>query len=105
MANSVKIDNISLPVMLWTKYTRVEALPSLVVATTPVVVAKKSTNGKAHVTNNQADIEFLVERLKPALINRIAPYQSSFVPGRKIRDNILVAKELPHSMKKIQVWP
>nr|XP_025625612.1 uncharacterized protein LOC112717904 [Arachis hypogaea] len=44
--------------------------------------------------------KIIVERLKPALTNRIAPFQSSFVPGRKIHDNILIAKELIHVMRK-----
>ncbi|RYR27722.1 hypothetical protein Ahy_B01g051758 [Arachis hypogaea] len=46
--------------------------------------------------------KILVNRLKPALIDRIAPHQSSFVPGRKIQDNILIAKELSHVMRRMK---
>ncbi|XP_016178547.1 uncharacterized protein LOC107621000 [Arachis ipaensis] len=46
--------------------------------------------------------KILVERIKPALDGRISPYQSSFIPGRKIQDNIIIAKEILHSMKKIK---
>ncbi|XP_025702516.1 uncharacterized protein [Arachis hypogaea] len=48
------------------------------------------------------DTWIIVNRLKPALKDRISPFQSSFVPGRIIHDNILIAKELTHTMKKMK---
>ncbi|XP_057746094.1 uncharacterized protein LOC130965343 [Arachis stenosperma] len=44
----------------------------------------------------------LVERLKPHLNDRIATHQSNFIPGRKIQDNIIIAKELIHTMKRMK---
>ncbi|KAL4307123.1 uncharacterized protein LOC107605009 [Arachis ipaensis] len=46
--------------------------------------------------------KIIVERLKPTLKDRISPYHSSYVPGRKIHDNILIAKEMTHIMKKMK---
>ncbi|KAL4288937.1 hypothetical protein AHAS_Ahas19G0336100 [Arachis hypogaea] len=46
--------------------------------------------------------KILVQRPKPHLNDRISPHQSSFIPGRKIQDNILIAKEVMHSMKKMK---
>ena len=39
---------------------------------------------------------------KPALIDRIAPNKSSFIPGRKIHRSVIIAKELDHSMTRIR---
>ncbi|XP_016191695.1 uncharacterized protein LOC107632535 [Arachis ipaensis] len=43
--------------------------------------------------------KILVERIKPHLNDRIAVNQSSFIPERKIQDNILIAKEMMHTMR------
>lgn len=40
----------------------------------------------------------LVYRLRPFLGKLIGPYQSAFVPGRTIHDNILIAHEVLHAM-------
>lgn len=32
----------------------------------------------------------------------IAPEQSSFIPGRQTKDNIIVAQELMHTMRKLR---
>lgn len=39
-------------------------------------------------------------RLQALLSNLIGPHQTSFVPGRHIVDNIVVAQEVVHSMRK-----
>lgn len=44
----------------------------------------------------------IVNRLKPLMDKLVSPYQTSFVPRRSIHDNIVVAKETVHSMKKMQ---
>ncbi|XP_072076458.1 uncharacterized protein [Arachis hypogaea] len=44
----------------------------------------------------------VVNRIKPTLVNRIAPFQSSFIQGRLIQDNIIIAKEMVHDMKKMR---
>ena len=41
-------------------------------------------------------------KVKPTLVDCIVPYQSSFILGRKIQDNIIIVKELNHCMKKIK---
>lgn len=41
-------------------------------------------------------------RLRPLMPSWIAPNQSSFVPNRHIQDNIIVAQELIHIMKKLR---
>ncbi|KAL4292566.1 hypothetical protein AHAS_Ahas18G0040900 [Arachis hypogaea] len=46
--------------------------------------------------------KIMVDRIKPYLNDRIAVHQSSFIPGRKIQDNILIAKEMIHIMKKMK---
>ncbi|KAL4298891.1 hypothetical protein AHAS_Ahas17G0046200 [Arachis hypogaea] len=44
--------------------------------------------------------KILANRIKTTLNNRISPAQSSFIPGRKIQDNIIIAHEIIHSMRK-----
>ncbi|CAJ2634326.1 unnamed protein product [Trifolium pratense] len=41
-------------------------------------------------------------QLKPLLDGIISPYQSSFIPGRTIHHNIIVAQEMVHSMAKMK---
>ncbi|WJX23235.1 hypothetical protein P8452_12461 [Trifolium repens] len=44
----------------------------------------------------------IVNRIKPLLNGIISPYQSSFIPGRTIHHNIIVAQEMVHSMAKMK---
>ena len=44
----------------------------------------------------------IVGRLKKLMSKLISEVQSSFVPGRYIRDNIIVAQEIIHSMRKMK---
>ncbi|KAI9118055.1 hypothetical protein K1719_010387 [Acacia pycnantha] len=44
--------------------------------------------------------KLIVNRLKPFMDKWISPYQSSFVPKRSIHDNIIIAKEVVHSMSR-----
>ncbi|CAJ2645224.1 unnamed protein product [Trifolium pratense] len=44
----------------------------------------------------------IVNRIKPLLDGIISPYQSSFIPGRTIHHNIIVAQEMVHSMAKMK---
>ena len=44
----------------------------------------------------------MTNHLKPVLPQIIGPFQSSFVPGHQITDNILIYQEVLHSMKKKQ---
>ncbi|XP_072076475.1 uncharacterized protein [Arachis hypogaea] len=46
--------------------------------------------------------KILVSKIKPTLSERISPNQSSFVPGRFIHDNIIIASEMIHSMKRMK---
>lgn len=39
-------------------------------------------------------------RLKDSLPSLIGPYQSSFIKGRSIIDNIIIAQEMVHSMRR-----
>lgn len=32
----------------------------------------------------------------------VSPFQSGFIPGRRIQDNIVVAQEMMHSMHKVR---
>ncbi|BFG37550.1 hypothetical protein CerSpe_238240 [Prunus speciosa] len=43
--------------------------------------------------------KILVARLKPILPSLISPNQVSFVPGRQINDNILIAQETMHKFR------
>jgi hypothetical protein len=42
-----------------------------------------------------------VERLKECIAELISPFQTGFVPGRNIYENIIVAREMMHSMSKM----
>ncbi|XP_073051225.1 uncharacterized protein [Primulina eburnea] len=42
----------------------------------------------------------MTNRLKHVMPDLVGPYQSSFVPGRQISDNIIVYQEVLHSMRK-----
>ncbi|GAU36844.1 hypothetical protein TSUD_213680 [Trifolium subterraneum] len=46
--------------------------------------------------------KIIVNRIKPLLNSIISPYQSSFIPGRTIHHNIIVAQEMVHSMSKMK---
>ncbi|XP_026459195.1 uncharacterized protein LOC113359837 [Papaver somniferum] len=43
--------------------------------------------------------KILANRIKPYLKRIISPYQSAFVPGRAIQDNIIIVHEMVHTMK------
>ena len=43
--------------------------------------------------------KLLVNRIKPLMPTLIGPAQTSFVPGRHITDNIVLAQEVIHTMK------
>jgi hypothetical protein len=40
----------------------------------------------------------IVERMKDCMASIISPYQTGFVPGRNIHENIVIAKEMAHTM-------
>jgi hypothetical protein len=40
----------------------------------------------------------IVDRLQECVASLITPYQTGFVPGRNIHENIVVAKEMAHTM-------
>ena len=42
--------------------------------------------------------KFIVNRITPYLNQCISPCQSSFIPGRNIMDNIILVKEIAHSI-------
>jgi hypothetical protein len=44
----------------------------------------------------------VVERLKEFIPVIISPYQTGFVPGRNIHENIIVAQEMTHTMVKMK---
>jgi len=44
----------------------------------------------------------IVNRIKPCLNSIISPYQSSFISGRSIHHNIIVAQEMVHSMASMK---
>jgi hypothetical protein len=46
--------------------------------------------------------KIIVERLKVCLPSIISPYQTGFVPGRNIHENIIVAKEMAHTMHRMK---
>lgn len=46
--------------------------------------------------------KIVVSRLKGALPGLISPFQVSFVPGRHIQDNVVVAKEVFHTMRRMK---
>ncbi|XP_026460097.1 uncharacterized protein LOC113360875 [Papaver somniferum] len=44
--------------------------------------------------------KLIVQRLKPLMEKIISPYQATYVSGRLISDNTVIAQEIIHSMKK-----
>lgn len=46
--------------------------------------------------------KLIANRIWPVISHLVAPNQSSFVPGRHIQDNIIIAQELIHSMDQIK---
>jgi hypothetical protein len=53
-------------------------------------------------TNYKIVSKVMVERLKACIPLLISPYQTGFVPGRNIHENIVVAKEMIHSMHRMR---
>lgn len=43
--------------------------------------------------------KIIVNRLKPVLADLISHFQSSFVPGRQITDNVVVVQEVIHTIR------
>lgn len=43
----------------------------------------------------------IVQRLESLMPNLISPFQSSFISGRNIQDNIIVAQGLIHTMRNV----
>lgn len=43
-----------------------------------------------------------MNRLKHLMLKLISEFQSSFVPGRHFTDNITVAQEVKHSLRKMK---
>ncbi|MCH93152.1 putative ribonuclease H protein, partial [Trifolium medium] len=52
-------------------------------------------------TNYKIVSKVVVERLKGCVANLVSPFQTGFVPGRNIHENIVVAKEMMHSMHRM----
>ena len=48
----------------------------------------------------KAVLKTIANRITLVLTSLISPFQASFIPRRKIHDNILIANEILHSMKK-----
>ena len=46
--------------------------------------------------------KLIVNRFKPLMDRLVSPYQTSFVPRRSIYDNIIIAKEVVHSLSKLR---
>lgn len=46
--------------------------------------------------------KIIANRIIPLLQDYISPYQASFVPGRHIQDNIIIAHEPVHTMRKMK---
>jgi len=44
--------------------------------------------------------KILVNRLRPLLDKIVSPFQSAFIPGRSIHENILLTHEIMHKFKK-----
>ncbi|MCH97262.1 putative ribonuclease H protein, partial [Trifolium medium] len=44
----------------------------------------------------------VVNRLKPIISKVVSPFQTGFVPGRNISENIIIAQEMLHSMAKMR---
>lgn len=44
----------------------------------------------------------LVHRLRPFLLDLISPFQSSFIPGRRGTDNVMIVQEIVHNFKHKQ---
>lgn len=38
--------------------------------------------------------------MKELMVSLVSPYQVSFVPGRNIHDNVIIVKEMIHSMRQ-----
>jgi hypothetical protein len=49
-------------------------------------------------TNYKIVSKVIVERLKECIATLISPFQTGFVPGRNIHENIVIAKEMAHTM-------
>lgn len=46
--------------------------------------------------------EVVVNRLKPLMSSLISPFQMDFILKRSIRENVVVAQELLHSIRRMQ---
>lgn len=46
------------------------------------------------------NVAYKTNRLQSILPSLISPYQTSFVPGHHITENIVIAQEVVHSMRK-----
>jgi ribonuclease HI len=53
-------------------------------------------------TNYKIVTKVIVERLKNCISKLISPFQTGFVPGRNIHENIIVAKEMAHTMHRMK---
>jgi hypothetical protein len=67
----------------------------------PTMIQQVRPKGLCNVTYKLVT-KVIANRLKDLMPKVVSPFQSSFVPGRHSKDNIIIAQEMIHSMKGLK---
>ncbi|XP_052114078.1 uncharacterized protein LOC127745428 [Arachis duranensis] len=88
--------------MCWKEPDLIKHASITLIALIPKLNSPDTINHFRPIALCNVSYKIITNRIKPLLNDRISVHQSSFILGRKIQDNILIAKEIMHSTRRMK---